>query len=53
VVGHGKQAIGIGRQVDAHHAGALVGDYIEKTRILMGETVMVLSPDQRGDQQVE
>src|SRR5208337_2157113 len=53
VVGYGKQAIGVGRQVDAHHAGALVGDHVKKTGILMGETVVVLPPDQSGDQQVE
>jgi hypothetical protein len=53
VVSHRKQAVSVRRQIDAHNAGALVRDHVEKTGILMGETVVVLPPDQSGDQQIE
>ena len=32
VVGYEKQAVGVGRQVDAHHAGALVGNHVPENR---------------------
>jgi hypothetical protein len=32
---------------------AFVDDHVEKTGVLVGETVVVLPPDQGGDQQVE
>ena len=33
--------------------GALVGDDVEKAGILVGEAVVILPPDERGDEQVE
>jgi len=39
-----EQAVRVGRQVDANHVGALVGDDIKKARVLMGEAVVILSP---------
>ena len=53
VVGDRQQAVGIGRQIDPHYGGALVGDHVEKAGVLVREAVVVLAPDQRGDQQVE
>ena len=53
VVGDAQQAVGVGRQIDARDVGALVADHIEKAGILMGEAVVILPPDERGDQQVE
>ena len=53
VVGYGQQAVGVGWQVDSHHVGALVDDHVEKAGVLMGETVVVLAPDQGGDEKVE
>ena len=50
VVGDRQQAVGIRRQIDAHDVGALVCNHIEEARILMGEAVVVLTPDQRRDQ---
>ena len=47
MVGDRQQAVGVRRQVDAHHVGALVGDHVEEARVLVGEAVVVLSPDQR------
>ena len=40
-----QQAICIGWQIDTDDIGFLIRDVIDKTRILMGEAVMVLSPD--------
>src|SRR6516162_2666837 len=45
-----QQTVRIGGQVDAYDAGVFVGDYVEKTRILVREPVVVLPPDERGDQ---
>ena len=44
-----QQAVRIRGQVNSSHIRALVGDQIEKTRILMGEAVMVLPPDNGCD----
>jgi len=44
MVGHREQAVGIGRQVDAGHLGALVGDDIEKAGVLVREYVVILAP---------
>src|SRR5471032_158784 len=52
MIHHAQQAVRIGRQVDAHDFGTLVRDDIEKTRVLVGETVVILTPYQRGNQQV-
>ena len=45
MVRHAEQAVGIGRQVDASDFRALVADYIQKARVLMSETVVILAPD--------
>jgi hypothetical protein len=50
VVRHRKDTIGVGGQIDAGYAGALVCDQIQKARILVAETVMVLAPYGGGDQ---
>ena len=39
--------------MNARHTRALVGDDIQKTRILVGKAVVVLPSDGRGNQQVE
>ena len=53
MVGHAEQAVRIGRQIDADHVRALVGDHVKKSRVLMGEAVVVLPPDQRSNQDVD
>ena len=50
VVGDRQQAVCIGRQIDAHDIGFLVGDVIDEAGILVGEAVVVLAPDMRGEQ---
>ena len=46
MVGDRQQTVGVGRQVDAHNARALVGDHVEKAWVLVRETIVVLPPDQ-------
>jgi hypothetical protein len=53
VVADREQAVGVGRQVDAHHAGALVRYHVEEAGVLVREPVVVLPPDQAADQDVE
>ncbi len=53
VVADPEQCVGIRRQVDADDIGLLVGDEIDEARILVGEAVVVLPPDMRGEQVVE
>ena len=53
VVGHAEQAIRVGRQVDAGDFGALVGDDVEEARVLVGEAVVILAPDERGDEEID
>src|SRR6185437_4337803 len=48
-----EQAICVGRQVYADYIGALIGDYIQKSRILMGKAVVVLPPDQRSNKNID
>ena len=48
-----QQAIRVGRQVDAHHVRALVGDDVEEAGVLMREAVVILAPDERRDQQID
>ena len=49
VVCNRQERVGIGRQIDAHRLGALVCHNIQKSRILVSETIMVLPPYQAGD----
>jgi len=53
VVGHRQQAVGVGRQVDAHHVRLLVGDVVDEAGVLVRQAVVVLAPDVRGEQVVE
>lgn len=53
VVHDGQQAVAVGGQVDAHHLGALVGHQVEEAGVLVREAVVVLSPDDRGQEDVE
>ncbi len=53
VVGHRKQRVGVGRQINAHHVGLLVQQVIDEARVLVREAVVVLAPDQRTEQIVE
>ena len=53
VVADREQAVGVGRQVDAHHAGALVRHHVEEAGVLVRKPVVVLPPDQAADQDVE
>lgn len=48
-----KQAVAIRRKVDADNLGALVGDNVEETRILVSETVVVLTPDHGSQEDVK
>src|SRR5215470_11910685 len=45
VVSDGKQAVRIWRQVNPYNIGLLIYYMIDKTRVLMGKAVMVLSPN--------
>ena len=53
MIHHRQQAIGIGRQVDAHDLGLLVHHVIDEAGILVREAIVVLPPDMRGQQVVE
>jgi hypothetical protein len=49
MVGHRQQGVDIWRQIDARDFGVFVDHYIQKPRILVGEPVVVLAPDCRGN----
>ena len=53
VIGHAKQAIGVWRQINSNDFGAFVRDMIDEAWILMGKSVVILPPHQRGEQIVE
>ena len=53
VVCHAKQAVRIGRQIDARHLRALIRDDIQKARILVGEAIVILTPDERRNQEID
>ena len=53
MVHHGQQAVGIRWQVDADHAGLLVHDDVKEARVLVRETVVILTPDVRGQEIVQ
>ena len=44
VIHHRQQAVGVRRQVHAHDLGFLVDHMVEKTRILMRESIVILAP---------
>ena len=45
MIRHRQEAVCVGRQIDAHDVGFLVGDMIDEAGILVGEAVVVLPPD--------
>src|ERR1019366_7346730 len=49
---HRQQAVCIRRKVNAHHLSFLVHDMIYETGVLMCETVVILTPDVRGQKVV-
>jgi hypothetical protein len=53
MIGDPEETIGIWRKIDTNDVSILVGDEIDKARILMAETIVVLSPDVRAEQIVE
>ena len=53
VVGDGQQAVGVRRQIDAHHVRLLVHHVIDEAGVLMAEAVVILPPDVRGEQVVQ
>jgi hypothetical protein len=53
VVGHGKERVRIGRQVDTDDLGLLVNDVVDEARILMREAVVILPPHMRAEEVVE
>lgn len=48
-----QQAVAVGREVDADDFGGLVGYHVEEARVLVGEAVVVLAPDDCGQEDVE
>ena len=53
VVHDRQQRVGVRRQVDADDLGLLVDHVVDEARILVGEAVVVLAPDVRGEQVVQ
>ena len=53
VVGDGEETISIGGEVDAYDFRAFVGHDVEETWILVGEAIVILSPDGGGKEYVE
>ena len=53
VIGHRQQAVDVGREVNARDRGALVQHHVQEPGILVRETVVVLPPNRRSDQQVQ
>ena len=53
VIGHREQRVGVRRQVDADHLRLLVDDVVDEPRVLVGEAVVILSPDVRAEEVVQ
>ncbi len=53
MIGNGQQAVGVRRQIDAHHFRLLVDDMIDEAGILMAEAIVILTPDMAGEQIIE
>src|SRR5580700_8572929 len=53
MIRHAQQAVCIRRQVNADYVGALVGHDVKKSRILMSESIVVLPPYKRRDEEIE
>jgi len=52
VVGDREEAVAIGGKIDACYLWTFVGDDIEEAGVLVGEAVVVLPPDERGDEEI-
>jgi hypothetical protein len=48
-----QQAISIRGEVYAHNLRTLVGDDVQETRVLMSEAVVILAPNNCGQEDVE
>ncbi len=53
MIGDAEQAVGVWRKIDACNGGTFVGDDIEEAGILVGEAVVILTPDERSDENVD
>lgn len=53
MVRYGEQGVTVWWQVDSDHFGAFVGNHVEEAGVLVSETVVILSPDGRGDENVQ
>ena len=53
VLDGGQQGVGVRRQVDPDDLGLLVDHMVDEARVLVGEPVVVLPPDVRGEQVVQ
>src|SRR5579872_3018236 len=53
VIGNREQTIHIGRQIDPRDVRTFVNYHIEKSRILMGEAIMILPPDGRSNEEIQ
>ena len=53
MVGDGKEAVRIGRQINTHDLGLLVHDMVNETGVLMGEAVVVLPLHVRAKEVIE
>ena len=53
MVSDGEKSVCVGRQIDANYLGFLVHRMIDEARVLMAESVMVLTPNMRGQQIIQ
>jgi hypothetical protein len=53
VIGNGQEAIGIRGQIDARDGRALVHHQVKEARILVRESIVILPPHRRGDEQIK
>ena len=53
MIGHGQERVDVRWKINSGYVGALVHHHIEKPGILVSEAVVILTPDGRGDQQVQ
>ena len=53
VVGDREQTVRIRRQINADDIGLLARDMIDEAGVLMGEAIVILPPDMRGEQIIQ
>src|SRR5206468_2134603 len=53
VVRHGKERVGVWRQVDSDDLRFLVDDVVDETRVLVAKAIVVLPPNMGGEEVVE